>query len=157
MVQYLHTTMVTQPIMRYSTSSSSSPVMRTWSDVSFLKTTSDAITGEDSISRSGLINTLTSVGLNCDASTQFHIFLWKSVWLFKGSNPDGREQLLIVSHCVVVVVCFHNLKFFLSSQLMAASCARDSDMPPSKQVNGQSFTICLMVCCTPQSQSGEAV
>ena len=41
-----------------------------------------------------------------------------------------------------------------SSQLKAASCARcSSEMPPSKQVNGHSFTICLMVCCSPQSQS----
>ncbi len=37
---------------------------------------------------------------------------------------------------VVVVVCFHDLKFCLSSQLKAASCARcRSEMPPSKHVN----------------------
>ena len=59
---------------------------------------------------------------------------------------------------VVVVVCFHDLMFCLSSQLKAASCARcSSDMPPLRQVNGHSFTICLMVCCSLQSQSGEAM
>ena len=59
---------------------------------------------------------------------------------------------------VVVVVCFHDLKFCLRSQLNAASCARcSSEKPPSKQVNGHSFTICLMVWCSPQSQSGEAM
>ena len=37
---------------------------------------------------------------------------------------------------------FHDLNFCLSSQLKAASCARcSSEMPPSKQVNGHSFTI----------------
>ena len=41
---------------------------------------------------------------------------------------------------------FHDLKFCLSSQLTAASCARcSSEIPPSKQVNGHSFTICLIV------------
>ena len=53
---------------------------------------------------------------------------------------------------------FHDLKFCLSSQLKAASCALcSSEMPPSKQVNGHSFTICLIVWCPPQSQSGEAM
>ena len=46
---------------------------------------------------------------------------------------------------------FHDLKFCLSSQLKAASCARcSSEVPPLKQVNGHSFTICLMVCCSLQ-------
>ena len=59
---------------------------------------------------------------------------------------------------VVVVVCFDDLKFCLSSHLKAASCAWCiSEMPPSKQVNGHSFTICLIVWCPPQSQSGEAM
>ena len=59
---------------------------------------------------------------------------------------------------VVVVVCFHDLKFCLSRQVKAASCAWcNSEMPPSKQVNGHSFTICLIVWCSPQSQSGEAM
>ena len=59
---------------------------------------------------------------------------------------------LIKSEVVVVrqlVVCFQDLKFCLSSQLKAASCAWcSSEMPPSKQVNGHSFTICLMVWCS---------
>ena len=59
---------------------------------------------------------------------------------------------------VVVVVCFHDLKFCLSSQLKATSCAWcSSEMPSSKQVNGHSFTICLIVWCSTQSQSGEAM
>ena len=59
---------------------------------------------------------------------------------------------------VVVVVCFHDLKFCLSSQVKAASCNWcSSEMPPSKQVNGHSFTICHIVWCSPQSQSGEAM
>ena len=59
---------------------------------------------------------------------------------------------------VVVVVCFHDLRFCLSSQLKAASCARcSSEMPPSKQVNGHSFTTCLIVWGSPHSQSGEAI
>ena len=45
-----------------------------------------------------------------------------------------------MSNVVVVVVCFHDLMFCLSSQLKAASCARcSSEMPLSKQVNGQSL------------------
>ena len=65
---------------------------------------------------------------------------------------DGVQMWMIV-----VVVCFHDLKCCLSSQVKAASCAWcSSEMPPSKQVNGHSFTICLIVCCSPQSQSGEA-
>ena len=53
---------------------------------------------------------------------------------------------------------FHDLKFCLSSQLKAASCALcSSEMPPSKQVNGHSFTTCLIVWGSPQSQSGEAI
>ena len=53
---------------------------------------------------------------------------------------------------------FHDLKFCLSSQLKAASSARcSSEMPPSMQVNGHSFTICLIVWGSPQSQSGEAM
>ena len=53
---------------------------------------------------------------------------------------------------------FHDLKFCLSSQLKAASCARRSDeMPPSKQVSGCSFTVCFIAWCSPQSQSGEAM
>ena len=48
-----------------------------------------------------------------------------------------------------LVVSFQDLKFGLSSQLKAASCAWcSSEMPPSKQVNGHSFTICLMVWCS---------
>ena len=70
------------------------------------------------------------------------------------NNPHARWKGTVV----VVVVCFHDLKFSLSSQLKAASCARcSSDMRLSKQVNGHSFTICLIVCCSPQSQSGEAM
>ena len=54
--------------------------------------------------------------------------------------------------------CFYDLKCRLSSQLKAASCAWcNSEMPPSKQVNGHSFTICLIVWCSPQSQNGEAM
>ena len=53
---------------------------------------------------------------------------------------------------------FHDLRFCLSSQLKAASCARcSSEMPPSKQVNGHSFTTCLIVWGSPHSQSGEAI
>ena len=53
---------------------------------------------------------------------------------------------------------FHDLKFCLSSQLKAASCAWcNSEMLPSKQVNGHSFTTCLIVWGSPQSQSGEAM
>ena len=45
-----------------------------------------------------------------------------------------------MANVVVVVVCFHDLMFCLSSQLMAASCARcSSEMPPSVQVNGHSL------------------
>ena len=58
----------------------------------------------------------------------------------------------------VVVVCFHDRKCCLSSQVKAASCAWcSSEMPPSKQVNGYSFTIRLIVWCSPQSQSDEAM
>ena len=58
----------------------------------------------------------------------------------------------------VVVVCFHDLNFFLSSQVKASSCAWCSyEMPPSKQVNGHSFTIRLIVCCSPQSLSADAI
>ena len=53
---------------------------------------------------------------------------------------------------------FHDLKFCLSSQLKAASCARcSSEIPPSKQVNGHSFTTFVIVWYSPQSQSGEAM
>ena len=53
---------------------------------------------------------------------------------------------------------FHDLKFCLSSQLKAVSCARcSSEMPPSKQVNGHLFTTCLIVWGALQSQSGEAM
>ena len=63
-----------------------------------------------------------------------------------------NEQLLLLSFA------FHDLKFCLSSQLKAASCARcSSEMPPSKQVNGHSFSTCLIVWGSPQSQSGEAM
>ena len=59
---------------------------------------------------------------------------------------------------VVVVVCIYDLKCCLSSQLKAASCALcSSEMPPLKQVNGHSFTTCLIVWGSPQSQSGEAM
>ena len=66
----------------------------------------------------------------------------------------GNSTLFCFDMVVVVVVCFHDLKFCLSSQVKAAPCAWCiSEMPPSKQVNGHSFTICLIVCCSPQSQS----
>ena len=61
---------------------------------------------------------------------------------------------------IVVVVCIHDIKFWLSSLLKAAFCARcSSELPSSKQGNKHSFTIilCFMVCCSPQSQSGEAM
>ena len=46
-----------------------------------------------------------------------------------------------LTNVVVVVVCFRDLKFCLSSQLKPASCARcSSEMLPSKQVNEHSFT-----------------
>ena len=58
---------------------------------------------------------------------------------------------------LVVVVAFHDLKFCLSSQLKAASCARFSfEKLPSKQVNRHPFTTRRMICCSPQSQRGEA-
>ena len=64
---------------------------------------------------------------------------------------DIREGLLLS-------FAFHDLRFCLSSQLKAASCARcSSEMPPSKQVNGHSFTTCLIVWGSPHSQSGEAI
>ena len=68
------------------------------------------------------------------------------------------ESMGHAARVVVVVVCFHDIKFCLSSQVKAASCAWcSSEMPPSKQVNRHSFTICLIVCCSPQSQSGEGM
>ena len=74
-------------------------------------------------------------------------------------DMDVRWKIHYIEHgTVVVVVCFHDLKCFLTSQLKAASCVWcTSEMPPSKQVNGHSFTICLIVWCSPQSQSGEAM
>ena len=64
----------------------------------------------------------------------------------------------VKSHIVVVVVCFDDLKFSLSSQFKVTSSARcSSDMPPSKQINGHSFTIFLIVCCSPELQIGEAM
>ena len=77
-------------------------------------------------------------------------------------NPSALDsrigELNPVCLNVVVVVCFQDLKFCLSSQLKAASCTRcSSEMPPSKQLNGHSFTICLIVWCSPQSQSDEAM
>ena len=52
---------------------------------------------------------------------------------------------------------FHDLKLCLSTQLKAASWARcSSEMPPSKQVNGHSFTTCLIVWGSPQSRHGPA-
>ena len=51
----------------------------------------------------------------------------------------------IVQCCVLLLLSF---VFTISSQLKAASCAWcNSEMPPSKQVNGHSFTICLIVWC----------
>ena len=68
------------------------------------------------------------------------------------SNYKASSMLAVV----VVVVCFHDLKFGLSSQVKVASCGWcSSEMPPSKQVNGHSFTICLIVWCS--SRSGEAI
>ena len=76
-----------------------------------------------------------------------------------GQQSSSTSPLLnVVVVVVVVVVCFYDLKFCLSSQLKAASCAWcNSEMPPSKQVNGHSITICLIVWCPPQSQSSEAM
>ena len=72
---------------------------------------------------------------------------------WRRSSASSVEGLM-----VAVVLCFHDHKFRLSSQLKAASCAWcNYEMPPSKQVNGHSFTICLIVWCSPQSQSGEAM
>ena len=69
------------------------------------------------------------------------------------SDPVSACQLFLL-----LSFAFHDLKFCLSSQLKAASCARcSSEMPPSKQVNGHSFTTCLIVWGSPQSQSGEAM
>ena len=52
----------------------------------------------------------------------------------------AHSQMLLLSFA------FHDFKFCLSSQLQAASCAScSSEMPPSKQVNGHLFTICLIV------------
>ena len=55
--------------------------------------------------------------------------------------------------------CCCRLLFMISSFVSAASwCARcSSEMPPSKQVNGHSFTTCLIVWGSPQSQIGEAM
>ena len=69
-----------------------------------------------------------------------------------------RTLLLRLSLLLLLSFAFHDLKFCLSSQLKAASCALcSSDIPPSKQVNGHSFTTCLIVWGSPQSQSGEAM
>ena len=64
----------------------------------------------------------------------------------------------VKSHIVAVVVCFDDLKFSLSSQFKVTPSARcSSEMPPSKQVNGHSLTIFLIVCCSPDSQNSEAM
>ena len=77
----------------------------------------------------------------------------------KKTNVLGQDtEAPPVISIVVGVVCFYDLKFHLSSQLNAASCAWcNSEMPPSKQINRHSFTICLIVWCSPQSLSGEAM
>ena len=65
------------------------------------------------------------------------------------SLRDPANHNIICTVCFVVVVCFQHL----SSQLKAASCAwYSSEMPPSKQVNAHSFTICFIVWGSPQSR-----
>ena len=69
-----------------------------------------------------------------------------------------RYLTIIFLNMLLLSFAFHDLKFCPSSQLKAASCALcRSEMPPSKQVNGHSFTTCLIVWGSPQSQSGEAM
>ena len=93
------------------------------------------------------------------------IRLWNIIPCFGNVDSGDRLSKAVVliensfQENVVVVVCFfHDLKFCLSSQLKAASCARcSSEMPPSKQVNRHSLTTCLIVWDSPQSQSGEAM
>ena len=68
------------------------------------------------------------------------------------------KHVLCFARMLLLSFAFHDLRFCLSSQLKAASCARcSSEMPPSKQVNGHSFTTCLIVWGSPHSQSGEAI
>ena len=54
--------------------------------------------------------------------------------------------MLPLSLSLSLSFAFRDVNFCLSSQLKAASCAScNSEMPPSKQVNGHSFTICLII------------
>ena len=54
----------------------------------------------------------------------------------------GCMQECVHSCIVIVVICFRDLMFCLSSQLKAASCARcGSEMPPLKQVNGHALRV----------------
>ena len=55
------------------------------------------------------------------------------------------------------VGCCCRLLFMIPSFVSGASSRFSSEMPPSKQVNGHSFTTCLIVWGSPQSQSGEAM
>ena len=71
---------------------------------------------------------------------------------FRGVTFQGLLKRTPYIYMLLLPFAFHDLMFCLSSQLKAACCARcSSEMPPSKQVNGHSFTICLMGCCSPQS------
>ena len=74
---------------------------------------------------------------------------------------NGSLTVIVICRhsTVVVVVCFHDLKLRLSSQLKAASCARcSSEMQPPKQVNGHSFVHNMPDCLvSSRSQSGEAM
>ena len=71
--------------------------------------------------------------------------------------------IMITSSLVHTIILLLSFAFTISNFVSAASwisasCAWcSSEMPPSKQVNGHSFTICLMVWSPPQSQSGEAM
>ena len=53
------------------------------------------------------------------------------------ASSNVRHQ---VAQRLLLSFAFHDLKFCLSSQLKAACALCSSEMPPSKQVNGHSFT-----------------
>ena len=123
--------------------------------------------GETSTRSPPIASSQASTG-NCwrkRASNRRTIPTWYAHYrMFNPLDPNDQNQCaphfprLLFTMLLVLSFAFHDLKFCLSSQLKAASCARcSSEMPPSKQVNRHSFTTSLIVWGSSQSQSGEAM